>query len=271
MSPPQLTRSTVCTASCRSPTTSPVSGGGDTPPGSPTGSTVIDGHIDSAAAGAGALFHLAQLNPGQPITITTTTGVVITYRVQARRVYPKAEGLPADLFAQTGPARLVLISCGGTFDTTNRSYDDNLSSSPSHRPTDRHGYIGAFSHVAADDGTDGSATRMKRPFRTGVGGTAGMPRPGRRRGVSCRLVVQPAPRLRGATGLAISGAQQFSTESAFRRRSTKGMSGHGELELGAEHSSGPQDNARLGLSALVVIAAILVVVTVVVLMGVLLL
>lgn len=49
------------------------------------------------------------------------------------------------------------------------------------------------------------------------------------------------------------------------------MSGHGDLELGAEHSSGPQDNARLGLSALVVIAAILVVVTVVVLMGVLLL
>jgi len=96
------------------------------PPGSPTGSTVIDGHIDSAAAGAGALFHLAELNPGEPITISTATGAVITYRVQARRVYPKAQGLPADLFAQTGPARLFIISCGGNFNTSNRSYDDNI-------------------------------------------------------------------------------------------------------------------------------------------------
>lgn len=95
-------------------------------PGSPTGSTVIDGHIDSAAAGAGALFHLAELNPGEPITISTTTGAVITYRVQARRVYRKAHGLPADVFAQTGPARLVIISCGGNFDATNGSYDDNI-------------------------------------------------------------------------------------------------------------------------------------------------
>ncbi len=96
------------------------------PPGSPTGSTVIDGHIDSAAAGAGALFHLAELKPGEPITISTATGAVITYRVQARRVYLKAEGLPADLFALTGPARLVIISCGGNFDATNRGYDDNI-------------------------------------------------------------------------------------------------------------------------------------------------
>jgi len=96
------------------------------PPGSLTGSTVIDGHIDSAAAGAGALFHLAELKPGEPITISTATGAVITYQVQARRVYPKAQGLPADLFAQTGPARLVIISCGGNFNTSNRSYDDNI-------------------------------------------------------------------------------------------------------------------------------------------------
>jgi hypothetical protein len=95
-------------------------------PGSSTGSMVIDGHIDSAAAGAGALFHLAALSPGDPITLSTTTGAVITYRVQARRIYVKARGLPADLFTQTGPARLVIISCGGTFDAAHRSYDDNI-------------------------------------------------------------------------------------------------------------------------------------------------
>ncbi len=50
-----------------------------------------------------------------------------------------------------------------------------------------------------------------------------------------------------------------------------GVGGHGDVESAAERSSGPQDNARLGLSALIVIAVILVVVTVVVLVGVLLL
>lgn len=95
-------------------------------PGSSTGSMVIDGHIDSAAAGAGALFHLAALSPGDPITLSTTTGAVITYRVQARRIYLKARGLPADLFTQTGPTRLVIISCGGNFDAAHRSYDDNI-------------------------------------------------------------------------------------------------------------------------------------------------
>ncbi len=43
------------------------------------------------------------------------------------------------------------------------------------------------------------------------------------------------------------------------------MGGHGGVELAAEHGSGPQDNVRLGLSALIVVAVILVVVTVVVL------
>ena len=94
-------------------------------PGSSVGSTVLDGHIDSAVTGQGALFHLADMNPGDPISLSTTTGT-IHYRVQARRVYVKEEGLPADVFDQQGPGRLVLISCGGPFDSSIRSYQDNI-------------------------------------------------------------------------------------------------------------------------------------------------
>ena len=96
-------------------------------PGSSTGSTVLDGHIDSAVAGEGALFHLAELAPGDPITVTTSTSATIAYRVQARRVYVKQDGLPADLFTQQGPARLVIISCGGTFNKQTRSYEENIA------------------------------------------------------------------------------------------------------------------------------------------------
>jgi Sortase domain len=96
-------------------------------PGAPSGSVVIDGHVDSAAAGPGALFRLADLYPGDPIQITTTTRDRHAYTVAGRRVYPKAGGLPPDLFATTGPARLVLISCGGPFDRTTGSYLDNIA------------------------------------------------------------------------------------------------------------------------------------------------
>ena len=96
------------------------------PPGSTSGSTVIDGHIDSAVAGIGALFHLADLGPGDDVSVRTSAGRVVPYVVQARRVYVKSAGLPADIFSQTGPPRLVLISCGGTFDATARSYEENI-------------------------------------------------------------------------------------------------------------------------------------------------
>ena len=42
----------------------------------------------------------------------------------ARRQFPK-DGLPADLFANTGDARLALITCGSDFNSTTRSYRDN--------------------------------------------------------------------------------------------------------------------------------------------------
>jgi len=99
---------------------------GSAPAGSSAGSTVIDGHVDSALTGPGALFHLTDLAAGDPISVTTATGLVVRYRVTGRRVFDKHQGLPADLFVTTGPPRLVLITCGGPFDSTARSYQDNI-------------------------------------------------------------------------------------------------------------------------------------------------
>jgi hypothetical protein len=94
--------------------------------GAATGTVVLDGHVDSAESGPGALFRLASLKANDPITLSTRTGQLRRYTVTARRVYVKAGGLPADIFDQAGPARLVLISCGGPFDRTAGSYLDNI-------------------------------------------------------------------------------------------------------------------------------------------------
>lgn len=95
-------------------------------PGAASGSVVIDGHVDSAATGPGALFRLGALRAADRIVVTTTAGGQLAYSVTGRRVYPKDAGLPADLFGTAGPARLVLISCGGPFDRDTGSYLDNI-------------------------------------------------------------------------------------------------------------------------------------------------
>lgn len=93
--------------------------------GATAGTTVLDGHVDSAAAGPGALFRLRELRQGDRLQLETAARQV-GYAVTGRRIISKTGPLPADLFTVTGPARLVLISCGGPFDRVTRSYRDNI-------------------------------------------------------------------------------------------------------------------------------------------------
>ena len=93
--------------------------------GSLHGPTVIVGHIDSAAFGPGALFHLDNIKPGQTIELSNSAHTV-RYRAISMRYYAKTAGLPAALFKAGGSARLVLVSCGGTFDAAKRSYRSNV-------------------------------------------------------------------------------------------------------------------------------------------------
>jgi hypothetical protein len=93
-------------------------------PGRP-GSAVLAGHVDSRSQGRGAFFSLGAVAPGAPVTIVDTRGAEHRFEVVARRQFPK-DGLPADLFSNTGDARLALITCGGDFNRATRSYRDNV-------------------------------------------------------------------------------------------------------------------------------------------------
>ena len=97
-------------------------GGGS--PGQPAGTTVLVGHVDNAATGPGALFHLRDMRPGETITLQTG-GRTYQYVVRAMRAYAKA-GLPAAIFSQQVAARLAIITCGGPFNPATRHYLDNI-------------------------------------------------------------------------------------------------------------------------------------------------
>ncbi|MEV6632049.1 class F sortase [Actinoplanes sp. NPDC051470] len=86
---------------------------GSAAPGTPKGTVLLAGHVDTARDGAGALFRLERLSMGARIDVRAGDRV-ITYRAVARRSYVK-QRLPADLYRTDSSPRLVLITCGGTF------------------------------------------------------------------------------------------------------------------------------------------------------------
>jgi len=94
-------------------------------PGASTGSILIAGHVDSAKAGAGAFFRLVQARRGDIVEVTAADGKTFRYRVSSTRRMLKAD-LPLDVWSQTGPARLVLVTCGGPFDSSIGRYRDNI-------------------------------------------------------------------------------------------------------------------------------------------------
>lgn len=95
-------------------------------PGAPSGSAVLAGHVDTRAGGPGALFRLAELQPGAELVVTSADGAAHRYRVVARETIVKQE-LPTErLFSRDGPPVLTVITCGGPFRPELRSYRDNV-------------------------------------------------------------------------------------------------------------------------------------------------
>ncbi|HEX6020872.1 MAG TPA: sortase [Solirubrobacter sp.] len=87
-------------------------------PGDAHGAILIAGHVDSARDGAGAFYALRSARRRDVIRLDTRR-----YRVTSvRRV--RKHSLPASVYSRTGPARLVLVTCGGPFD--GHHYRDNV-------------------------------------------------------------------------------------------------------------------------------------------------
>lgn len=99
---------------------------GSSRPGMPSGSVVLDGHVDSATLGLGALFRLREARPGDEMLLMNAAGAPTRYTVVARRSYPKASLPVGDVFAQDVGPRLVLLTCGGRFDQATGHYADNV-------------------------------------------------------------------------------------------------------------------------------------------------
>lgn len=88
------------------------------------GSAVLAAHVDYDGR-RGAFFDLSALRPGDAVVVDGPDGTR-RYRVTETRQVAKADLAASGVFDRSGEPRLALITCGGDFDATARSYRDNV-------------------------------------------------------------------------------------------------------------------------------------------------
>ncbi len=89
------------------------------------GPTVIVGHVDDHR-GPAVFYRLSDLVAGDEIEVTSATGTLTTFVVTETAVYDK-DAFPTErVYGPTEQPTLRLITCGGSFDRSERSYEDNV-------------------------------------------------------------------------------------------------------------------------------------------------
>jgi Sortase domain len=94
-------------------------------PGDAHGSVVLAAHVDYNGK-LGLFFDLDRTPIGAVVHVRRHDGQTISYRVVGRQHVDKANLRQLGIFTRSGRPRLVLITCGGSFDAATRSYRDNV-------------------------------------------------------------------------------------------------------------------------------------------------
>ncbi|WP_406041493.1 class F sortase [Micromonospora sp. NBC_00898] len=90
------------------------------------GNAVIVGHVDSAKLGPAVFFNLGSLQRGDTITVAREDGRSVTFTVDEVTSYPKTN-FPTELvYGPSDKPSLRVVTCGGVFDQTARSYLNNI-------------------------------------------------------------------------------------------------------------------------------------------------
>jgi sortase (surface protein transpeptidase) len=90
-----------------------------------TGPAVIAGHIDSRR-GPAVFYRLQELRPGDAVQVERADGSSVRFAVDGVAQYPKRAFPTEAVFGPSPDPILRLITCGGSFDRSQRSYRDNV-------------------------------------------------------------------------------------------------------------------------------------------------
>lgn len=90
-----------------------------------TGPSVVVGHVDSYS-GPAVFYRLSELEVGHTIEIDRSDGLVALYRVSKTALVDKDEFPTNQVYGDTAEPTLRLITCGGDFNRSAKSYQGNL-------------------------------------------------------------------------------------------------------------------------------------------------
>lgn len=93
---------------------------------STSGRILIAAHVDAIDYPIGPLARLRDVPAGETVRITAADGTSREFVVQSLTYYEKAALPTAELFERGGPSALVLVTCGGPFDSSTGHYRDNV-------------------------------------------------------------------------------------------------------------------------------------------------
>jgi hypothetical protein len=89
------------------------------------GPAVITGHVDTKNS-LGVFFYLSRLRPGDQVVITRADGRTVSFGVDYLASFPKSAFPTQLVYGATNYPALRLVTCGGQFDRSVGSYDDNV-------------------------------------------------------------------------------------------------------------------------------------------------
>jgi hypothetical protein len=93
-------------------------------PGAP-GPAVVAGHVDDRS-GPGVFVRLEEARAGVEVLVDRADGSTARFTVTRVAQYPKTAFPTAEVYGPTPDAELRLITCGGDFDRSRRSYRDDV-------------------------------------------------------------------------------------------------------------------------------------------------
>ncbi|MDD5318455.1 MAG: class F sortase, partial [Candidatus Pacebacteria bacterium] len=91
-----------------------------------TGSAVIAGHLDNGFSLAGVFEHLADLKPGDDVSIVTADNKLLHFTVIESDTYPYQVVPLQRIFNQSDGSYLNLITCQGQWTADYTTYDHRL-------------------------------------------------------------------------------------------------------------------------------------------------